>query len=206
MIGAYRQRQSHRREQERARKPSEIWVFLNSTFGIFVLSSVFISLFSWTYTQWSTSRAQGRELERTWQRLHVELSNRARYLERITDPFSSREYKVIREAIYGFDADANVNPSWIVHYSPVFPEYRERSFSSLLWEIAMISNLPQKEAFMKLRRTAYLLESCFEKLQLHEQKIEGQSEALEIYSLVEAEQEACRKGSLESLKTLELSS
>ncbi len=182
---------------------ARLWLFLNSTFGIFLMSTVFISLFSWGYNQWSSSRVQLAEKERTWKRLQVEVSNRIRFIERMTYRFPSREYSVIRSAIYGYDPQGNVNPSWIRHYSPVFPEYKERSLSSLIWELASVDAGQRQRQIDDLRNNAYQIESCFDRLEYSEVKRKDRKEPDEFYDLPDGEGKKCREQAVQPLRILE---
>lgn len=182
---------------------SPVWKFCNSNFGIFLMSTVFISLFSWGYSQWTASREHHEEREQRWQKLQVEISNRITYAEKMTHRFPSRDYKVIREAIYGRDPLANVNPSWILHYSPVFPEYKERSFSSLLWELQSMSRGKRVATIASLRNDVYKIEEYFDHLQYSEIRKEGQKDPDEFYQMPQGEGEKCEQGTIEPLKAIQ---
>jgi hypothetical protein len=186
-----------------ASRPSPVWVFLNSTFGIFLLSSVFISAFSWGYSQWSTSRAQHAEKEKTWNRLKVEVANRLRYVEKMTTQFQSRDYGVIRTAIYGYDPQANVNPSWIRHYAPVFPEYKERSLSSLIWELETMDDSIRREQIDKLRNISYQTEYYFDRLEYSEVKHPDKKEPDEFYNLPAGDSAKLRSETIQPLEAIE---
>ena len=156
------------------------------------MSTVFISLFSWIFGQWTAARAHRSEINKTWQRLEVETSNRQRYISRITSRFPSPLYKVIRGAVYGFEPSANVNPSWILHYSPIFPEYENRSLSSLVWELGSISQAGDKPKINNIEAAVYQVESCFDDLQYSEVAHPGRKEPDEYYSLPSAEVDKCQ--------------
>ena len=181
---------------------SALWTFLNSTFGIFLLSTVFISSFTWLYGQWTGAKTQKHDTQKTWERLQVELSNRIRYFDKLTTRIPSQDYKVIRGALYGFDPAANVNPSWILHYSPVFLEYKERSFSSLLWELATVSNDSKKPKLKSLRETSYSIEACFDKLNYEEIPAKDPKNPQEIYSLSAADLDSCKTHAIDPIKEI----
>ena len=181
---------------------SAIWTFLNSTLGIFLLSTVFISSFTWLYGQWTAAKTQNHETQKTWERLQVELSNRIRYFDKLTTRIPSQEYKVIRGALYGFDPAANVNPSWILHYSPVFLEYKERSFSSLLWELATVSKDSRKPQLKKMREISYSIEECFDKLNYEEIPTKDPKNPQEIYSLSTADLNPCTTNAIEPIRAI----
>src|SRR5438270_4348593 len=185
-----------------ASRPSQAWTFLNSTFGIFLLSSVFISLFSWGYAQWSAAWTQHADKERTWIRLKVEIANRIRYVDKMASRFPSRDYAVIRTAIYGYDPQANVNPSWIRHYSPVFPEYKERSLSSLIWELETLENGGRREQLDKLRRISYQTEYYFDRLEYSEVKRADRKEPDEFYNLPPGDSEKLRSETIQPLEAI----
>lgn len=113
--------------------------FLNTNLGVFLLSTVFISLFTWSYHTWVDHLRSTVADQRTRQKLSLEMMNRLRYLDEFETEFPYEERHALESAIDGFDSHANANPSWIPHYSPVFPEYEERSMISLIWELDTLS-------------------------------------------------------------------
>jgi hypothetical protein len=117
--------------------------FLNSNLGIFLLSTVFISMFTWSYNTWTNHMNSKRADQRARQKLGLEIMNRLRYLDEFETEFPYEERHALESALDGFDSHANVNPSWIPHYSSVFPEYEERSMVSLIWELDTLSRADQ---------------------------------------------------------------
>jgi hypothetical protein len=61
--------------------------FLNTNFGIFLLSTVFISSFTWVFNTWTTHTRHAEETKKTRQKLGLEMMNRLRYLDELQDPF-----------------------------------------------------------------------------------------------------------------------
>jgi hypothetical protein len=120
-------------------KQSKLLAFVNTNFGLFLLSTVFISAFSWSFNAWLTHERGMKEAHTTSQKLGLEVMNRLRYLDELEKPFSYNERHAIETSINGFNARANMNQSWIPHYSAVFPEYQERSLMSLIWELESLS-------------------------------------------------------------------
>ena len=198
----YRAKLTHRFDS--AAPESKLWKFCNSTFGIFLLSSVFISSFSWTYTQWTTAHKERADRERSFQRLQMEIANRLRYAGAMTQRFPSSKYKMVREAIYGYDPQGNLNPSWIRHYSAVFPEYRERNLASLVWELSALSTPQQREEILQLRSRVDVLEMYFDRLQYSEVRRKGVKGLDEFYELTPQDSEKCRAEALTPLKRLEV--
>jgi hypothetical protein len=65
---------------------SRLWAFLNSSFGLFVLSSVVLSFMTWAYTEVSHSIEQRKVTTESITKLKTEMSYRIRL---INDYFES---------------------------------------------------------------------------------------------------------------------
>src|SRR5438105_2944096 len=102
--------------------------FLNTSFGLFLLSTVFISSFSWGFNSWITHQKETADAQKSRQKLRIEILNRLLYIEELKEPFSYNHYHAIQNAIDGFIPGANALPSHIPYYGAVFPEYQARSF------------------------------------------------------------------------------
>jgi hypothetical protein len=154
-----------RRLGQTAAKQSQILTFLNTNFGLFLLSTVFISCFSWTFNEWTTYTKNLAEAKRTREKLALEIMNRVKYLDMMDQTFPYSERKVVETALNGFDPKGNVNPSWIHHYSPVFPEYEERSLISLIWELETVSTKSFRQKLKTAREPVGKAGTFFEKLE-----------------------------------------
>lgn len=150
-----------------APKQSGVLAFLNTNFGLFLLSTVFISTFSWSFNAWLTHKREAKQAQTTYQKLGLEVMNRLRYLDELEKPFPYNQRHAIETSINGFNARANVNPSWIPHYSAVFPEYQERSLMSLIWELESLS---KGDALGKLRSSHKPIETAAQYLERLEYK------------------------------------
>jgi hypothetical protein len=173
------------RLESRTPKQSKILAFLNTNFGLFLLSTVFISSFSWGFNAWLTHERELKEAKKDQQKLGLEIMNRLRYLDELRKPFAYNERHAIETAISGFNARANVNPSWIPHYSSVFPEYQERSLMSLVWQLETLSTGSTREKLKSVHRpieTAgqYLERLEYKKINAPDKNPEGIIETLEL--------------------------
>src|SRR5208282_1199910 len=140
------------RLESRTPKQSKLLAFLNTNFGLFLLSTVFISSFSWGFNAWLNHQRDLKEAQKSRQKLGLEMMNRLKYLDELQRPFPYNERHAIETAINGFNAHANVNPSWIPHYSSVFPEYQERSLMSLVWQLETLSTGSAREKLKSVHR------------------------------------------------------
>jgi hypothetical protein len=176
----------HRKKDNVAKaEQSKLLTFVNSNFGLFLLSTVFISSFSWGFNAFLTHQHDVKESQKNRQKIGLEIMNRIRYIDELKAPFPYNEYHTIQSAIDGFTVSANVNPSWIPHYSAVFPEYEPRSFMSLLWELETLSLEPQKKKLQSAHKPIETLNKYFQKLQYRvvnapNRNPEGKIEILEL--------------------------
>jgi hypothetical protein len=164
--------------------------FLNSNFGLFLLSSVFISLFSWGYHQWTTYEAHQREDAKLRQKIGLEVVNRLRYIDKMAGTFEYDDRRVIQQSLFGFDATANVNPSWLRHYSAMFPEFQRRSFTSLLWELEDLSEKDRRPRLQLARTKIGLIEGYLARLQYYEVdgSKRGPDKTIGMYALSQSDQ------------------
>ena len=104
-----------------ARKAT-LMAFLNTSFGLFLLSTVFISSFSWGFNTWLTYQKTSADAQKSRQKLQLEIMNRLHYIDDLRAPFSYNHYHTIQNAVDGFIPGANTLPSHIPYYGAVFPE------------------------------------------------------------------------------------
>src|SRR4051794_19164476 len=91
-------------------RPSKFLSFLNSSFGLFLLSTVFISSFSWGFNAWLTHQKEVAETTKSRQKLRIEIMNRLQYIEDLKEPFPYNHYHTIENAVDGFIPGANSRP------------------------------------------------------------------------------------------------
>jgi hypothetical protein len=181
-----------------------LWTFVNSGFALFLFSSVIVALFSWSYQQFAARLEAERESQKNYQKLSLEVMNRLNYLTKLQGKFKYEERRVIIQALYGFDPGANVNPSWIIHYSSVFPEYQQRSLESLLWELERLSDTSHRQTFQMARQRIKQLPAYFDKLEYTEidGKGKGPDKKIGIFSLGKDDSERLRTEIIEPISFL----
>jgi hypothetical protein len=148
-----------------AGRQSKLLRFLNTSFGLFLLSTVFISSFSWSFNAWLTHQKEFAEIQKNRQKLKIEVMNRLQYIDDLKEPIPYNHYHTIQNVLDGFIPSANTRPSWIPYYGAVFPEYQARSFISLLWELESLSDKSQREKLRAARAPLEATRRYLQKLQ-----------------------------------------
>ena len=146
-------RAKFRKEFSAEEKQKGFLAFVNTNFGLFLLSTVFIGCFSWGFNAWVNHVHDSAEAQKNRQKLGLELMNRLQYIDELETTIAYDERRTIETALYGFDPHANVNPSWIRHYGAVFPEYEQRSLISVVWELESLSKFRKTQAVQGGERT-----------------------------------------------------
>jgi hypothetical protein len=179
--------------------------FLNSNFGLFLLTSVFLSVFSWGYHQWTAYLTKKQEDSKAYQQISLEIVNRLKYVEEMETPFQYDERRLIQESLFGFNPSANVNPSYIRHYSAMFPEYQQRSLPSLIWEIEKLSSPGRRSQLQVARQKAELVEGYLGRLEYSEISgtHKGPDKTIGIFALSDDDRSKFKNEVLEYLKFLE---
>lgn len=133
-------------ENNAEKKPSAVWTFLNSNFGLFICSSVFITFISWAYNEVQQSTKGKIEKELSIQKLVTEIKYRNILLASRIDNYyyqdDSLNYAVLDEIRYVFKGDTEElmeGKMEATDFTPIFPEYAQRSIISLYWELISIS-------------------------------------------------------------------
>jgi hypothetical protein len=185
-------------------RQSGLITFFNTNLGLFLLSTVFISAFSWAYTTWTAYTKHKEEIEHTRQKLGLEIMNRLGYVAELQRVFPFGDRKVIQTALTGFDNRANTNPSWVLHYSPVFPEYEERSFLSLLWELETISDQPKRQQLRRLHTPIETAKAYLDRLEYTSTKSQKTEDGkIETFSLSATDQNMFLREVLEPIRILQ---
>ncbi len=122
----------------------KILSFLNSNFGLFLLSAVLLSGLSGAYT-WHTTRQS--EAERTRElvtRLDIEISYRLSTLPHVdTDRFTFSDFHTARGALEGI-AEQHPEYGKFGDFSPIFLEFEGRSLFALMWQLRAL--VPESES------------------------------------------------------------
>jgi hypothetical protein len=192
-------------KERRGARRKKILAFLNTNLGLFLLSTVFISSFSWAFNEWLTHHHETVEAKKSQAKLRLEIVNRITYVNQLTDPFSYNEWHTIQTAVDGFTAGANVNPSWVPHYSAVFPEYQTRSLMSLLWELESLIEPAERKRLEGVHASILVIHKYFALLEYHvvdapNRNPEGK---LELLQLSKADADRFRAEVLERLRPLQ---
>ena len=137
-------------------QPSNIqkrmWKFLNSAFGLWILSSIALAFVTWSYSQWQASAVKESERHALVERITTEIAGRLRNGETLVH--SSRTREQLYTALVAINGGANhINFDF-----GVFPEFRLRTLQSLLYELDGIKGLsttsrePALKASLEIQR------------------------------------------------------
>jgi len=112
----------------------KVYVFFNSSLGVFVLSGVFLTGVSSLYVRTSEQRREDSARRENARKLLVEIPFRVEELKKLeSDVFSYSSLQTVRSAITGKTInDAAVGQ--LGDFEPIFAEYSGRSLLALLWE------------------------------------------------------------------------
>jgi hypothetical protein len=119
--------------------PAEkVWKFLNSPFGLWVLSSILLGLLTWSYSQWQASETDSVKRRDTIKRIDTEIASRLRVAQTMVRAAQTKEQLYM--AVIALNGGAAH-----VHFDfGVFPDLKHRSLRSLLYELK--GNLKDKAA------------------------------------------------------------
>jgi hypothetical protein len=109
-----------------------IWDLLNSSFGIFVLSSIVLGSLSFTYGQWRDHRSRRQKMEQ----LDIEVALRLQAMDKMCSGPDNVYYSNLVNANKVIDGDPK--SSFYVH-KPVFSEFQNKSITSLLWQLYLVA-------------------------------------------------------------------
>jgi hypothetical protein len=118
------------------KKDGSVLRFLNSALGIWLLSTIVVGLFSWSYTVWKDSRASASQRAETVRRLEAEIASRVQFLQSYLPSVQNREDFWL--ALWAVE-----QPRVTQVTLSVFPEYNSRGLTALLWELK--TELPKHE-------------------------------------------------------------
>lgn len=113
-------------------KLKTIWDLLNSSFGIFVLSSIVLGSLSFTYGQWRDYRSRHQKTEQ----LDIEIALRLQAMDKMCSGPDNVYYSNLVNVNKVIDGDPK--SSFYVH-KPTFSEFQNRSITSLLWQLYLVA-------------------------------------------------------------------
>ena len=105
-----------------------LWDLLNEPLALWLLSGVAIGSITFLYTRWESGRAEEKENRQLRRKLDLEIPARLRYSWNFLQEADDREDFLIALLILAMPSEFKVPIA-------VFPEYRDRSLRSLLWEL-----------------------------------------------------------------------
>lgn len=145
----------HRPEETR---PTRFWKFLNSSFGIWLLSTCVVGITTFTFTLISEGQKGNAVRKHVIERLDTEIAARLHALD-------IEDYKVTSDSFLTLEV-----PKQSVFPSGIFREYRDRSFRSLLYELHSLVTSDEKTQIKEAISSTKHWYSDFKLLQSQESK------------------------------------
>jgi hypothetical protein len=129
----YRQevRQEIAESAQRKTFRKRIWAFMNSPLGLWFLSTVAIGMLTWSYSQWQANEAREKEDQQHARRLYMEVVMRIKSVGNLLANAQNKEQFFGAMSILDNPTLGNLSFS-------IFPQFRNRSVRSLLWELALL--------------------------------------------------------------------
>lgn len=118
----------------------KLWLLLNSAFGLWLLSSVFITFGTWKYTQWSEDQQRVKERSEKIERIDQEIESRF-----AIDGVFSTVLGVAEKSMKGIAiSQEQLTKLYAGVLAPppeersLFPEYSKRGLLSLMKELSLL--------------------------------------------------------------------
>lgn len=139
------------------RAESKLWVFLNSNFGLFMMSSIVLSLITWSYTQWTDSLEQKRVISEKLTKLETEISYRVQVMQNYFESECSEHSNLSRKTIKDIEKIYRAAPG----YQAIFPNNASKDLHILIWELSAVQKGKEKQQYINcfnslLQFNAYL--------------------------------------------------
>jgi hypothetical protein len=112
-------------------KPGSLWTFVNSSFGVFLLSSVFLGSLSFFYGQWRDYSSREKRAEQ----LQLEIALRLQAIQLMASGTDKNRYSNLVNIAKVIDGDTK--SSFYVR-KPLFNEFDNKTLSSLLWQLYLV--------------------------------------------------------------------
>lgn len=115
-----------------------LWTFLNSSFGIFLLSSVVLGSLSFGYTAWRQSIDKRRQMEQ----LDLEIALRIQAMEKMCTSKENVRYSnlVNINKVMGGETEVSLNVR-----KPIFNEFEHKGLTTLMWQLYLLVDGGQKK-------------------------------------------------------------
>jgi hypothetical protein len=144
------------------KQTNSVLTFLNSTFGIWLLSTVAVGLITWGYSVWHDERTNSERKSTEMRRIDLELMHRIRVMKTALLNLQSGQPVGYNLAFY-IDKDQTFSDSAAPQIASVFPEYEKATTVSLL--ITLSGDVDHNEA----KRLAPAISSWERMLQIRDE-------------------------------------
>lgn len=125
---------------------NKFWTFLNSSVGIWLLSSVTVGLITWGYSQWTENRKSDNENLLGISKIDIEMTNRIVDFE--NNLHKATNYIAYSSAVYGFLKSAEMPKQ--APTQTILNEYENVSTRALLIMLSQLVNDEQKSEIKKI--------------------------------------------------------
>jgi len=125
-------------------RQSKVWEFLNSNFGLFIMSSIVVSFMTWSYTQWTDSLEKKQELSEKVTKLDTEISYRVQVMQNYFESECSNESHLSRDTFQDIDDIYSAAAS----YNAIFPENDAKDLHTLIWEMSVVQKGYTRDLFV----------------------------------------------------------
>jgi hypothetical protein len=129
-----------RRSKPKSRR-EKLWGFMNSTFGIFLFSSIFLGTLSFIYNQWVQQDQREREMEK----LDLELGLRISGIYELSISSDTIKYSNLRNIDRVM---AGVDTVYFLR-KPIFNEFVNKNINTLLWQLFLVAPKGEKREIRK---------------------------------------------------------
>lgn len=127
-------RQEVRNSNELGQAESKLWTFLNSNFGMLLISSFFLSGISFVYTAYTSSQDANAQQQAAIFKLTHELNHRICFLQLP----AFQPGRGMLQAAYA--AASGAEPDTATAFEPLFEEYRGMSMDELFFNLSQVAD------------------------------------------------------------------
>jgi hypothetical protein len=132
----------------------EAWKFLNSGFGLFLCSSVFLSLLSFSYQQWS----RAVERQKVAEQIDVEIALR---IHEVT-AMAAGERKSYYSNVVNIERVLDGKTDRFYLRKPLFAEFENKNATTLLWQLYLNVSSSEKPTVRAAITSVRKIESLIE--------------------------------------------
>jgi hypothetical protein len=153
--------------KEKKKKENKAWTFLNSSFGIWLLSSVALGLITWGYSQITTAVTENKKNKTDIAKHDAEIGGRIKnYRLQLSQIHNPLEY---------FNANNCFILGQCYQEGSILPEFKDKSVRALLLDMSIIVSSDRKPQIRKallgldsLNQTQILQGSNYDRYLLHD--------------------------------------